>query len=133
MATRRFSETSFRLGDPNDKAGPPAVNDVYSLGDATPSGYGYMPIQLDNTGTFVGSLTLVARKRGDTTRPFRTVPYKSNYLNGAAGTGALVTTAITTDSLIEAQGGALEFGLLVTAYTSGYLDVGYTPVSSGTA
>lgn len=54
---------------------------------------------------------------------FQPVPYKSMTLNGAVGTGALVSTAITGNSIIHVPASGLQISLNVTALSAGTFSV----------
>lgn len=64
------------------------------------------------------SLTVKARIAGTTQTPVP-IAYRRRYLNGAVGDETYVSTAITTDSLIEVNAAGVDVVLDVTALTSG--------------
>lgn len=80
-----------------------------------------------------GSITVVARARGQTAEndqiPMVAVPYRSDFLNGAVGTGLQVSTAITNTSLIGVPATGKSIGLQVTALTVGTFTVYATPIA----
>jgi hypothetical protein len=69
-------------------------------------------------GTDDGTYTVSARPRGSSVTPVA-IPYQSLYLNGAVGTGALVSTGITTTSLIAIEADGLEIVLVRAGGTTG--------------
>jgi hypothetical protein len=65
-----------------------------------------------------GTITVGARPQGSSAA-IEPIPYQSLHLNGSAGTGALVTTAITDDSLIAVEADGLEIVLSLATHTTG--------------
>ena len=79
------------------------------------------------SASFSGSVTIKGRTLGSTDTPVA-FPYISQYLNGAVGTGGLVSTAITGTSYIEVDASEFEIVVDCTAYTSGTLTMTVRPV-----
>lgn len=80
--------------------------------------------------SFSGSITVTGRAKGQAA--FVAIPYTSLHVNGAVGTGAQVTTAITTTSLIQVRvADGMEVALLVT-YSSGAMEVVVVPTAGTT-
>ena len=65
-----------------------------------------------------GSYSVHARPQGSAAA-FEPIVYQSLHLNNAAGTGALVSTAITDDSLIAIEADGLEIALIRAGGTTG--------------
>jgi hypothetical protein len=102
--------------------------DNYNVGDVGGTG-GAMTIHLVSA-SFNGTVSITARAKGETA--FVAIPYTSLHLNGSAGTGALVTTAITTTSLVQiVVADGMDIGINCTAYTSGALT--YRAIAGGMA
>lgn len=74
-------------------------------------------IQLVPTG-WTGTITVKSRLMDGNSAAQVPVPYIGLYVNGAVGTGALVSTALTTTSLIEVDASEQEI-VLSTAFTGG--------------
>lgn len=79
-------------------------------------------IQIKSNGA-TGSITVRARRLGSSGADWEAIPYESLHLNGAAGTGGLVSTAITGDSLIRIDDTGLEIALDCTALSAGNFTV----------
>lgn len=80
-------------------------------------------IEITNSGTFNGTLIVKARLAGNN-GTFVAVPYVNLFLNGSVGTGALVSTnlstgAMTGGSLIEVDASEMEVAVDCTSFTSG--------------
>lgn len=93
-----------------------AATTNYVLGNSGTYGASLKIIQL-TVGALVGSFVVMARLTGSG-HAFKPIPYRSRYLNGAVGTDAYVTTAITGDSIIEVNAAGLDIQLAY-AHTSG--------------
>lgn len=65
-----------------------------------------------------GTYTVGARPRGSSITPVA-IPYQSLYLNGAVGTGALVSTGITGNTLLAVEADGLEICLTRAGGTTG--------------
>lgn len=80
-----------------------------------------------------GSITVSARARGAQAEtdqvPMVAIPYQAGFINGAVGTEAFISTAITGTSLITVRGGGRSVGLNVTALTVGTFTVYATPIA----
>lgn len=87
MANVAAIEPQFRIGATNN----------YVVGDVGPGG-GVVTLQLDDQ-MFNGTITVKGRARGATN--FLAIPYTKLHLNGSAGDGTVVSTAITSTSLIQ--------------------------------
>lgn len=74
------------------------------------------------------SMTVTGRAR-ETANPFLAIPYIARYLNGAVGTDAVVSTAITSDSIISIISDGLEIGLNFTSVGAGSMTVDVRPCS----
>lgn len=68
--------------------------------------------------SFVGSITAKCRAAGSANTPLA-ISYRKHYLNGAVGDETFVSTAITTDSIIEFNAAGLDIVLDCTSFTSG--------------
>lgn len=88
-------------------------------------------IHLDDNGSDDGSYSVTARPQGSSVTPVA-IPYQSLHLNGSAGTGALVTTAITTDSMIAVEADGLEVCLVRSGGAAGSstLTLGFASLAS---
>ena len=75
-------------------------------------------IQLVGTSPVGFSITVQGRTVGSGNAGVP-IPYRKRYLNGAVGDDTFVSTAITTDSLIEVNADGIDIILNVTAATSG--------------
>ena len=73
-----------------------------------------------NSASFSGSVTIKCRPTGTADTPVAS-PYIGLYVNGAVGTGAATTTAITGTSNIEVDATGMEVVVDCTSYTSGTL------------
>jgi hypothetical protein len=69
----------------------------YVLGDVGPRG-GVMTVQLDGV---TGTRSVVVKGRAKGATAWLAIPYRPLHLNGSAGDGVEVSTAITTHSLIQ--------------------------------
>lgn len=67
-------------------------------------------IDLEDSGSDDGTYTVKARPLGSS-GTLRQIPYQSLHLNAAVGTGALVSTNITDDSLIAVLADGLEIAV----------------------
>lgn len=90
----------------------------YILGDGAKYKVSTKVIQLVGTSPVGFSITVKGRITGTTITPVA-IPYRKRYLNGAVGDDTFVSTAITTDSLIEVNADGIDIVLDVTAATSG--------------
>ena len=77
---------------------------------------------------FVGSVTVKCRAAGSSNPPVP-LAYRKHYLNGAVGDESYVSTAITTDSVIEVNAAGLDIVLDCTAFTSGSAAVAVRPIT----
>lgn len=93
--------------------------DQYVLPAAHFQGVATKVIQLTSS-SFSGSVTVKGRVAGSGATPVA-IPYIKRYLNGAVADDSKVSTAITTDSLIEVDAAGIDVVLDCTAYTSGSL------------
>jgi hypothetical protein len=99
-----------------------------SLGDSGTGRRCTKVIQLTSS-SFSGTITVKGRRSGSSATPVP-IPYKSRYVNGAVGTEAYVTTAITNTSTIEVNASGLDIILDTTAaYTSGSMAVDYVDLT----
>jgi len=73
---------------------------------------------IDDNGSDDGTYTVKARPAGSDVTPVA-IPYQSLHLNGSVGTGALVSTGITADSLIAIEADGLEIVLTRATGTTG--------------
>lgn len=71
-----------------------------------------------NDTSFLGSITIKGAMDGFGLTP-KPIPYTQLYINGAVGDGTQVSTAITTDSIIEVLADGMVIDFAVTSYTSG--------------
>lgn len=98
------------------------ANDTYILRwphDNSVLGRPYTLIcHIDDNGSDDGTYTVAARPRGSSVTPVA-IPYQSLHLNGAVGTGALVSTGITTDSMIAIEADGLEIALVRAGGSAG--------------
>lgn len=78
-------------------------------------------VQLTSS-SFVGSVTVKGRVAGSSATPVA-IEYIKRYLNGVVADGSKVSTAITTDSLIEVDSAGIDVVLDCTSFTSGSLAV----------
>ena len=105
---------------------------TYLLGDgAQPQLASTMAILLVATGLTGGTVTVGAVTQGDAVKDgvaAQPIPYKSLTLNGAVGTGALVSTAITGTSLIHVPASGLNVALTIAAITGGSWTIYIWPV-----
>jgi hypothetical protein len=67
---------------------------------------------------FSGSITVKARAAGSANTPVA-IAYRKRYLNGAVGDETFVSTAITTDSIIEVNAAGVDVVLDCTSFVSG--------------
>lgn len=109
--------------------------DTFYLGNAGQTFVSTWAIMLVSS-SFTGSVTVKSRIQGkeaadDSVAPVQVV-YTARFLNGVAGTDALVSTAITTTSLIIVPATGQSIVLDCTSYTSGSL-VAYTFAYEGSA
>lgn len=65
-----------------------------------------------------GTYTIAARPQGSSVA-FRQIPYQSLHLNGAVGTGALISDNITGDSLIAVEADGLEVAIVRAGGSTG--------------
>lgn len=93
-----------------------AATGNYDLGDSGSGMTARKVIEL-TIGSLVGSFAVQGRAAGQG-GTFVPIPYKSRYVNGAVGTEAFVTTALTGNSLIEVNTTGIEVRLAYT-HTSG--------------
>lgn len=110
MATIQPVGNSFKIDGTN----------VYVLGDGAKYKVSTKVIQLVSSA-FSGSIAVKGRVTGTANTPVA-IPYRKRYLNGAVGDDTFVSTAITTDSLIEVNADGIDVILDVT-YTSGTMAV----------
>lgn len=73
---------------------------------------------IDDNGSDDGTYTVKARPIGSSVTPVA-IPYQSLHLNGVVGTGALVSTAITADSMIAVEADGLEIVISRATGTTG--------------
>ena len=90
----------------------------YILGNGAAYKVSTKVIQLIGTAPVGFSITVRGRITG-TGNAFVAIPYRKRYLNGLVGDDTFVSTAITTDSLIEVNADGIDILLDVTAATSG--------------
>lgn len=133
---RRFSELQFTINDAADKrTGAIAVGDNYVLDAISPDRAGVLALQYEPAGGFNGTMIVVGRVPAGSNgvvNNWRQIPYVARYLNGAVGTNATVSTAITGVTLAELQASGLELALQVTvAPTQGTVVVTQTAVTNG--
>lgn len=92
------------------------------IGNGSDSRVATLAVHIVDTGSLSASIVVKQRSSvpaaSDDSVPFVVALYRKMYLNGAAGDGSLVETAITTTSIIEIPCSGLEIALDVT-YTSG--------------
>lgn len=74
------------------------------------------------SSSFSGSITVKGRLAGSG-NTLVAIPYVGRYLNGAVGSDASGTAAITDTSLVDIDATGLEVALVCTSYTSGSMDV----------
>jgi hypothetical protein len=74
------------------------------------------------SASFSGSITVKGRVSGSTATPVA-IPYRKRFLNGAVADDTFVSTAITTDSLIEVNATGIDVVLDCTSYASGTMTV----------
>lgn len=122
MATLKMQGQKFTIGATN----------AYKLSNASNEGEnGGVIVHIVNDGTFVGTITVKAQANAidqlNGTDSLLAIPYRSLNVNATAGTGAYVSTAITTTSLIFIPAGGLT-PVLDVAWTSGTASVYVTPV-----
>lgn len=91
---------------------------AYILPGAAASPVSTKVIQIVGTALVGLSITVKARVAGTTATPVP-ISYRKRYLNGAVADETNVSTAITTDSLIEVSSAGVDVVLDVTALTSG--------------
>jgi hypothetical protein len=100
------------------------------IGNAASYDVGAIAIQIVNTSSLSTSLVIKARcqtpEASAAVAPFLATVYRKLWLNGAAGDGSLVSTAITTDSLIIVPAAGLQIAIDQT-YTSGSGFLYWTP------
>lgn len=98
-----------------------AVTGTLDLGDSGSGSVARKVIEL-TVGSLVGSFVVQGRLAGQG-GTFVAIPYKSRYVNGAVGTEAFVTTALTGNSIIEVNSTGIEVRLAYT-HTSGTVGTG---------
>lgn len=108
MATLPIIGASFKLDGVN----------AYVLPGAAPYQVATKVIQLVGTTPVGFSITVKGRVAGTANTPVA-IAYRKRYLNGAVGDETNVSTAITTDSLIEVNAAGIDVVLDCTAATSG--------------
>jgi hypothetical protein len=91
---------------------------AYILSGAHITGVATKVIQLVGSSPVGLSITVKGRVAGSGNTPVA-IPYRKRYLNGAVGDDTLVSTAITSDSLIEVNVAGLDVVLDNASYTSG--------------
>lgn len=102
-----------------------AVN-AYYLAPANSGVVNRWAIQIVSN-TWTGSATIKGRLIGTAATPVA-IPYLSIYLNGAVGTGGLVSTAITGTSIIEVNASEIEVVVDVTASSANNMTLSVRPV-----
>lgn len=116
----------------------PTGANIFKLTGASDEGQaGGVLVQLVGTSLVGLSITVSGQSHaievaGATDVP-KPIVYRSLYVNGAVGTGAYVSTAITTDSIIFIPGCGMTPILNVTAFTSGTLVAYITPIIGSAA
>lgn len=81
------------------------TNDTFVLGDGSENNVGVFVLDIVPNGGATGTITVQGRASNiggvsTTTPAFVAIPYQSLHVNGSVGTGAFVTTAITSRTLI---------------------------------
>lgn len=103
----------------------------FVLGGASDQFVGMIAIHIVDTGSLSASIVVKSRTahsaRETDTVPFLSVPYVSHNVNGTVGTGAYVSTAITTNSMLLVPATGEEISLDMT-YVSGTATVYWAPV-----
>lgn len=97
---------------------PATVQGLILAGGTLSANVATKVIQLVGTSPVGFSITVRGRITG-TTNAFVAIPYRKRYLNGAVADDTFVSTAITSDSLIEVNADGIDVLLDVTAATSG--------------
>lgn len=96
----------------------------YILGDVGDRG-GVITIHLVSS-SFSGTIGITGRLRGQSA--FVAIPYTSLHLNGAVGTGAIVSTGITGTSLIQVVvADGMDIAVNCSAFTSGSMAGAFFP------
>ena len=124
MATVQMAGPKFTITGSN----------VYKLGGSSnESDAGGVLVHIVNDGTLSATITVQGQSRQleiakDADAPLA-IPYRAINVNGVAGTGAYVTTAITTNSIIFVPSNGMDV-ILSVAWVSGSASV-YTVAASG--
>lgn len=84
-------------------------------------------VELESS-SFSGSLTIKGRAAGRN-GVWKAVPYTALHLNASAGTGGLVTTAITDTSLIVVDASGQEIDISCSSFSSGSMAVNAIPLA----
>ena len=117
MATVQMSGPKFTINGSN----------VYKLGGSSnESDAGGMLVHIVNDGTLSATITVQGQSRqleiaGAADAPLA-IPYRSINVNGVVGTGAYVSTAITTNSIIFIPANGMDV-ILSVAWVSGTASV----------
>lgn len=104
---------------------PMTTNDTFVLGDGSTNEVAVWELDIVPTGAATGTITIVGRAANIggvsvTTPGFVAIPYQSLHLNGAAGTGAFVTTAITSRSLILVPASGISVGVTMASISGAW-------------
>lgn len=105
---------------------------TFVLGNAGDEVVGMIAVHILDTGSLSANIVVKSRSGlriagfGGDDIAFAAVPYVSHHLNGVAGTGAYVSTTITTTSMLLIPATGEEIALDVT-YTSGTATVYWGP------
>jgi hypothetical protein len=116
---------------------PTGANIIKLTGASAEEQAGGVLVQLVGTTLSGLSITVSGQSHAievaGATDVIKPIVYRSIYVNGAVGTGAYVTTAITTDSIIFIPSCGMTPVLNVTAFTSGTLIAYITPIVGSAA